>query len=146
NLEIMVVDPDPSLEIALLAEDLFGSNIKHVGVQLVLLLLADIQDVVIPNLIRSEHKRQAILDVIQIFLSHPNTNQCRLWGEYDVSYAAPLVVKTYIEDLLVLAAVGSLAFDCLDFDILSVGVLVASFLEFLLFSGEALDDLFDRDS
>ena len=61
----MVVHPDTSLEIALLADDLLGRNIENISVQFVLFLLADVQDVVFADFVRGQHEREAVLDVVK---------------------------------------------------------------------------------
>src|SRR5208283_5987688 len=46
DLEIVAVDPDPSLKVALLAFDLLRGDVKNIAVEFILLLLADIENVV----------------------------------------------------------------------------------------------------
>src|SRR5580692_6229584 len=62
DLVILVVYPNAPLEISFLAFDLFGCDVEHIAVEVVLLLLPDIENAVFPNLITGQHKRQPVLN------------------------------------------------------------------------------------
>ena len=139
DLEIMVVDPDPALEIAFLANDLFGSDVEDVAMQFVFLLLADVEDVVFRNFLAGEHKGQAVADILNVAFIERQAAlfEGRLRGEHHVLDAVALVVKYNVEDFLVLTGYG-VTVEGLYLDVLPVGVLVAGLFELLFLSGEAL--------
>ena len=58
NLKVVVVDPDSSLKISLLAHNLFGSDVEHITVDLIFLLLAHIKNVVFRQVGLGQHERQ----------------------------------------------------------------------------------------
>src|ERR1035438_4261887 len=64
NLEIVIVDPDAPLEVALLAFDLFGRDVEDVAIQFVFLLLSRVEDVVVRQVFGSQHERQAMPDIL----------------------------------------------------------------------------------
>src|SRR5208283_1665332 len=144
DLKVVVVHPYPSREIALVFHHLLGVNVEYISVQFVLLLLADVEDVIFPNFIRGQHEGEAVLDVVKIFRRHPDPGECGLWREDHVLDLASLVVEGHVEDLLV-HSVRGVAVQRHDLYVLAVGVLIARFLELFLLVGEALDDLISRD-
>src|ERR1700687_2035351 len=60
DLEIVVIDPDSSLKIALLAYDLFGRKIEHIAMQLVLLLLPHVKNLIFRNFVAGKHEGQPV--------------------------------------------------------------------------------------
>ena len=143
NLEIVIVDPDASLEVALLAFDLFGCDVEDVAIQFVFLLLAGVDDVVFRQVFGSQHERQAMSDIFEIFLRHKNLGQTRLRRKHHVLDAMPLVVEHHVEDFVILA-VDRLTVHGFNFYVLAIGVLVARLGKFRLFCGEALDHVLRR--
>src|SRR5579883_1180197 len=81
DLEIGVVNPDSSLEIALTLFDFFRRYVKDVGVEFVFLLLPYIENVVLRNFIGGEHERQTMLNIVHVFFRHGNALEGRLWGK-----------------------------------------------------------------
>src|SRR5438552_997895 len=57
DLKIAVIDPDAALKIALLADDFLGSNVENIAMQFVLLLLADIENLIFRDFVGGEHER-----------------------------------------------------------------------------------------
>ena len=70
NLEIMVVYPDAALEVALVLVDPFGRDVKHIGAQFIFFLFADVEDVVLGDLVLGQHERHPVLDVVDVFPRH----------------------------------------------------------------------------
>src|ERR1700690_2694538 len=70
NLKIVIVHPDSALEVALLTHDLFGSKIEDVGVQFVLLLLANVKNLILRNFVGAKYKGQAMPDIVNVFGRH----------------------------------------------------------------------------
>ena len=66
DLKIVVVHPDASLEIPLLADDLLGSDVEYIAVQVVFLLLPHIKYVVLANFVAGQNERQPVANVIEI--------------------------------------------------------------------------------
>jgi len=108
-------------------------------------LLADVQDVVLPDFIRGQYEREAVLDVVEVFFGHHEALQGGLRRIDHVLDLASLVVEGHVEHLLIVAVRG-VAVERHDLDVLPEGVLIARFLERFLLDGEALDDFLDRDS
>ena len=143
DLEIVVVDPDASLEVAFLAFDFFGRDVEYVALQFVFFLLAHVEDVVFGKIFLCQHERQAVADILEILLRHENLGETGLRREYHVLDAMALVVKHDVEDFVILA-VDRAAVEGLHFDVLAVGVLVAGFGKFRFLGGKALDNFFRR--
>ncbi len=64
----MVVDPDASLEVALLAFNFLGRNVEDIAMKLIFLLLAHVQNVVLLNVLVGQHKGQPMPYVLKITL------------------------------------------------------------------------------
>ena len=60
DLEIVIVHPDASLKITLLAYDFLGGNVKDVAVQFVFLLLSHVEMLYSRNLVAGQHEGQAV--------------------------------------------------------------------------------------
>src|SRR5258708_38627925 len=99
DLEIGLVHPDASLEVALLSDDCFWSDIEDVAVQLIFLLLADIKDVVFRNLSGGKHKRKAITEILHVTLieRQPALLQRGLRRKNHMLDALSLIVVQHVE-------------------------------------------------
>ena len=95
DLEIVVVYPNATLKVALLAFDLLGSNVEHVAVQFVFLLLAGVENAVLGNFVGCENKGQAVADIVDIFRTHgdPAVLECGLRSINHVFQTFSLVVE-----------------------------------------------------
>ena len=142
NLKILVVHPDPPLKVALLTFNAFGSDIEHVTVQLVFLLLSDVKDVVLGNLLRGQDERQSVPDVVDILRRHRDLGKRTLRREYHVFQAFSLIVEYHIENFMIFTVVVG-RFNPY---VLPVRVLLPSFFEFLFLGGEAANDFFRSGS
>src|SRR5260370_40081573 len=67
KLEVVIIHPDPPLEITFVLLHLLGSDVENVGVELIFLLLADIQNAVFRKFVTGKYERQAVLNVVGIF-------------------------------------------------------------------------------
>ena len=140
DLEVPIVHPHPALEIALLADNLFGRDVEDVAVQIVFLLLAHVEQVVLRQFLRGQHERQPMPDVVKVLLRHEDLGQVGLGRKHHVLDAPSLVVKEDVEHLMVLAVIFRRGHR----DRLPVGVLIAGLLEFLFLGRKPLDDFFRR--
>ena len=106
-------------------------------------MLADVQDVVLSDFIGGQDEREAVLDVVEVFLGHHEALQGGLRRKDHVLDLASLVVEGHVKYLLV-HSVGRVAVEGHDLDVLPEGVLITRLLELFFLAGEALDDLLDR--
>ena len=103
DLEVLLVDPDLALEVALsLFEDL-GFGVEDVGVDLVDVLAAEVGDVVLGQVFGGEDEGEAVLDVLEVGGRHHDALERVLRGEDDVLVAFAIGIKEDIGDLEVLA-------------------------------------------
>src|SRR5208283_403101 len=146
DLEVVIVNPDPPLEIPLLPDNLLGSDVEYVAAQLVFRLLTHVKNVVFRNFVGGENKRQPVAKVLHIALvkRKPALFQARLRRENHVLNAVALVVKQHVENFVILAG-GGAPIQGLYCNVLPVGVLVARLFEFLFLSREVFNDFFGRD-
>src|SRR5262249_30414638 len=121
DLVVVIVDPDATLKITLLADDLFGRDIENETVQLVFLLLADIEDVVFGNFVGRQDKGQAVAKVLDVALIErkPTLIERRLRRKDDVFDALAFIVVKDVEDLSIFAGNG-LSIESHDVDILAI--------------------------
>ena len=126
DLEVLLVDPDLALEVALVFFDGLWGGGEDVGVELVDVLAAEVGDVVLGQVFGGEDEGQAVLDVVEVGGGHHDALEGVLGGEDDVLFALAVVVEGDVGDLLVLAvdAVGVFG-EGVDFDGLAEGVVFA---------------------
>src|SRR5271170_5207458 len=142
DLEVLLVDPDLALEVALSFFEGLGGGGEDVGVELVDVLTAEVGDVVFGQVFGGEDEGEAVLDLVEVGGSHQDALEGVLGGEDDVLFALAFAVEGDVGDLLVLAvdAVG-VCDEGVDFDCLAEGVVVAREVEDGLAGGGLLDDL-----
>ena len=142
DLELLLIDPDLALEVAFVLDELFGLAIEDVSVDVVNLLPAEVGEVVLGQLGRSEDEGQAMLDVVEIGLRHDDFFDGVLGREDDVLGAAVVVVEDDVGDLLVLSVgLAGVVGNGLDGDGLAEGVILAGFVEGGFAGAELGDDL-----
>ena len=145
DLEVAIIHPDAALKIAPVFFDLLGRNVEHVGADLVDALFADVQNLVVRNLIAGQHERHPVLDIVKVLFRHSDAYQRRLRREHHVFLALALVVEQHVFHLLVLA-VHRVAVERLHRQRLPVGIVVTRNLELFFFGGEFLDDVLFGDA
>ena len=145
DLEVLLVDPDLALEVALAFFEFFGAGLEDVGVEVVDLLAAEVGDVVLGEVGGLEDEGETVGDVVEVGLGHHDAFEGVARSEDDVFGAGAAVGEDDVGDLLV-GAVGPCL--CLregvDADGLAEGVLVARFGELGFTGGKFGDDLFGR--
>jgi len=114
-------------------------------VQFVLLLLADIQDVVFGQILGREDKGQFVPDIFHVFSRHVNLLQAGLGSKDDVLNAVPFVVEQDIKHLVVFAIDGA-AVQGLHFYVLTIVILLSRLGKLRFLFSETLDDLFRGDT
>src|SRR5437763_16046192 len=107
------------------------------------MLLPHVENLILGNFIGGEHERQQVLDIVEVFLAHADAYQRSLGSKENPLDALSPIVKEDVRDLLKLT-INRIAIHGLNLDRLAIDVLIASYLELLLFRGEFLDDLFRR--
>ena len=142
DLEVLLVDPDLALEVAVIFDDDLGAGLEDVGVQLVDFLAAEVGDVVFGEVGGGEDEGEAVLDVLEVCGGHGDAGEGVLRGEDYVFCALAFAGEGDVSDLLVLAVdlVGVLR-DGLDFDGLAEGVILAGGVEVGFAGGEFFDNL-----
>ena len=145
DLEIVIVDPNAPLEVTFLAFDFFRSDIEDVAVQFVLLLLADIKDVVFGQILGREDKGQFVPDILHVFPRHINLLQAGLGSKHHVLNAVTFVVEQDVEHFVVFTVHGA-AVQGLYLYVLAVRILLARLGELGFFFSETLDDFFRADT
>jgi hypothetical protein len=142
DLEVLLVDPDFALEVALAFFEGLGAGGEDVGVELVDVLTAEVGDVVFGQVFGGQDEGEAVLDLVEVGGSHLDALEGVLGGEDDVLLALAFAVEGDVSDLLVLAvdAVGVLD-EGVDFHGLTEGVVLAGEIEEGLAGGELFDDL-----
>ena len=145
DLEVLLVDPDLALEVAVVLFHDFGGGAEDVGVDLVDVLTAEVGDVVLGQVFGGEDEGEAVLDVLEVGWGHHDALEGVLGGEDDVLFALAVFVEDDVGDLLVLAVdfVGVFV-EGVDFDGLAEGVVLAGEVEEGLAGGELVDDLLGR--
>ena len=68
DLEVVIINPDPALEVTLFAFDFLRRDVKDVAMQFVFLLLADVEDVVFGQIFCGKDEGQLVADVFHVFL------------------------------------------------------------------------------
>ena len=142
DLEVLLVDPDLALEVALVLLEDLGAGGEDVGVELVDLLAAEVFDVVLGEVVGGEDERQAVLDVVEVGWGHHDALEGVLGCEDDVLVAAAVRGEGDVSDLLVLAVdlVGVFG-EGVHLDRLAEGVTFAGFAEGGFTLTEFSDDL-----
>ena len=92
-LQVVVIHPDAPLEVALALHQLLRRDVKHVRVQLVLLLLAEIRDGVLRQVLRGQRERHEIANIFQVAGTHADALQRGLRREDDGFDAVPLGIN-----------------------------------------------------
>ena len=113
--------------------------------QFVLLLLADIKDVVFGQILGREDKGQFVPDILHVFPRHINLLQAGLGSKDYVLDAVTFVVEQDVKHLVVFAIHGA-AVNGLHFYVLAVRILLARLGELGFFFSETLDDFFRADT
>src|ERR1700678_3796671 len=144
-LKVLLVDPDPALEVTLPFFKHLGPRAEDIGVQLVDTLASEVSDVVVGQVFGGEDKRQPVLYLIEICGGHQDALERVLRGEDDVFVTLAGAVEGDVGDLLVLSvnAVGVFS-ECVHLHGLAEGVVFASLTEDGLAGGELVDDLLRR--
>src|SRR5215472_11096377 len=106
DLKIAVVNPEAPLKIAVALLDGLRGNIKNIGVDLIHVLLADVQQVVLGQVVGGQNEGHHGAEVFEIRGTHGDVHQGGLRGEFDVLQAAALVVVSDVLDQSVFAAHG----------------------------------------
>ena len=142
DLQILLVDPDLSLEVVLFFFEGFGCDGEDVGIEFVDALAAQVVDVVFGLVFGGEDERQAVFDLVEVGGGHEDAFESVCRGEDNVLFALAGVVEGDVGDLLVFAvdAVGFLG-DGVDFDGLAEGIVFAGFGEEGFAFAEFFDDL-----
>jgi hypothetical protein len=142
DLEVLLIDPDFALEVALVLLEDFGAGGEDVGVEFVDVLAAEVGDVVLGEVFGGEDEGEAVLDVLEVGGGHHDAFEGVLGGEDDVLVAFAFAVEGDVGDLLVLAVgLAGVVGDGVDFDGLAEDVVLAGLIEDGLAGGEFLDDL-----
>ena len=142
DLEVLLVDPDLALEVAVVLDEDLGPGGEDVGVEIIDVLAAEVVDVVLGQVFGGEDEGEAVLDVLEVGGGHEDALEGVLRGEDDVLFALVVGVEGDVGDLLVLAvdAVGVFG-ESVDFDGLAEGVVLTGLVEDGLAGGELVDDL-----
>ena len=142
DLEVLLIDPDFALEVALVLLEDLGAGGEDVGVELVDVLAAEVGDVVLGEIFGGEDEGEAVLDVLEVGGGHHDAFEGVLGGEDDVLVAFSVAVEGDVGDLLVLAVgLAGVVVDGVDSDGLAEDVVLAGLVEDGLAGGEFLDDL-----
>ena len=147
DLEILLVDPDLALKVAVAFDDLLGRDVEDVGLEIVDLLLAKVVDVVVRELRGGEDERQTVFDVVDVVLGDDHLFDGVLGGEDDVLDTVAGVVEGDVGDLLHLAVgLAVVVVDGLHFDDLAEDVLVAGVFELGFLLTHAFKDVGHGDA
>src|SRR5271165_5885788 len=145
---VLTTDEIPEYQILYVGKqriDEIGTDVEDVGADFVDALLADVENLVLRNLIRSQHERHAFADVVKVLFGHGDADQAGLRREHHMLDAVALVVEQHVFHFLELA-VHRVAVQCLHRERLPVGVVFPRQLEFLLLGRKLLDDLLLRNA
>ncbi len=142
DLEVLLVDPDFALEVALAFFEDLGAGAEDVGVEFVDVLAAKVGDLVLGEVFGGEDEGKPVLDLVEVGRGHHDALEGVLGGEDDVLFALVIGIEGDVGDLLVLAvdAVGVFC-EGVDFDGLAEGVVLPGLIEDGFAGGELFDDL-----
>ncbi len=147
DLQVLLVRPDLALEVAVTLHQLLRGNIENIGIQVVDLLFAEVRQVVLGQLRRSQDEGQSLLDVVDIVLSKDDVLQRVARREDDMLYPMVRVVIGNIGHLLPLPIwTMGVVIDGVHLHGLSEGVAVPCVLKRGLFRAHPLDNLRHRDA
>jgi len=142
DLEVLLIDPDLALEVALVFFEDLGAGTEDVGVELVDVLAPEVGNVVLGQVFGGEDEGESVLDVLEVCGGHHDALESVLRSEDDVLFAFAGGVEGDVGDLLVFAVdtVGVFG-EGIDFDGLTEGVVLSGLIEDGLAGSKLLDDL-----
>ena len=140
DLKVLIVNPDASLKIPFILLEVLRSHIEHVSADLIDLLSAHIEDVVLRQVFCSHHKWHFVTNVLKILSAHGDSSQGRLRRERNVLNAISFIVVGDVRGLSKFAVDG-VALKGLDRNILRVRVVIARLLKDGFFGCKLLNNV-----
>src|SRR5262249_54302496 len=92
DLKVLIVHPDASLKIPFVLLDAFGRHVEHVRIDFVYTLSADIEDVVLRQVLRGHDKRHFVTNVLEVLSAHGDPDERRLRREGYILNTISLIV------------------------------------------------------